>query len=303
MSLYRSQIGEAWTLKTAVDALSFSARRAGKPGWIWVAGIAYPSILVYGWELVIQFLGVPAASEFGLLDSLPTVMAGLIDWDVDALGILLVSALFLLCSLPLFRLAAGLARVSAAVAPPVNSNVPERSGIKTVWSSGKGLTLSCCGLQIQVLLMFMMAAVLCAGPAYFLMDGVGVDSEFAKFCLGSPVLFLLAVYGVVLSTLIQLALHSLAQNRRGVASAMLHGWRLIRRDAWATARTVAVDGVLVLATYVLTLPIRDNCLFFLTFPLFGFAGVTRAAYWAQAYRALDGLSPDDGIPGLAPEAS
>jgi hypothetical protein len=36
--------------------------------------------------------------------------------------------------------------------------------------------------------------------------------------------------------------------------------------------------------------------------LTGFAGVTRAAYWARAYRALGGLSPDDGVPGL-PQAS
>ena len=32
--------------------------------------------------------------------------------------------------------------------------------------------------------------------------------------------------------------------------------------------------------------------------LTGFAGVARAGYWARAYRALGGLSPDDGVPGL-----
>ena len=31
----------------------------------------------------------------------------------------------------------------------------------------------------------------------------------------------------------------------------------------------------------------------------GFVGVTRALYWARAYRALGGLSPADGVPGLA----
>jgi hypothetical protein len=33
--------------------------------------------------------------------------------------------------------------------------------------------------------------------------------------------------------------------------------------------------------------------------ILGFAGVTRAAYWARMYRELGGLSPEDGVPGLA----
>jgi hypothetical protein len=32
--------------------------------------------------------------------------------------------------------------------------------------------------------------------------------------------------------------------------------------------------------------------------LYGFAGVTRAGFWARTYRALGGLSPADGVPGL-----
>jgi len=302
MSLYRSQIGESWTLKSAVDALSTSARCAGKPGWIWIAGIAYPAFLVYGWELVIQFLGVPFPSQVNVLDPLPAVMAVLIDDNVDAVEVVILSTVFLLASLPLFRLAAGLARVSSSVTHSIPSHSLDRPGIKAVWQAGKGLTLTCCGLQVQVMLMFLLAAVLCAGPAFFLMEGIGINSEFAQICIGSPVLLLLAIYGVVLSTLIQLALHSLAQNRRGVSSAMLHAWRLLRRDAWATARTIAVDGVLILATWALTLVINLTCVPALWLALLGFAGVTRAYYWAQAYRALGGLSPDDGVPGLVPEA-
>ena len=29
------------------------------------------------------------------------------------------------------------------------------------------------------------------------------------------------------------------------------------------------------------------------------AGVARALYWARVYRALGGLTPEDGVPGLA----
>jgi len=302
MSLYRSQIGEAWTLKSAVDALSLSARCAGKPGWIWIAGFAYPTFLVYGWELVIQSLGVQVPNSFWVVDHLPAVMASLIDDNFDLPEVVFASTLFLLISLPLFRLAAGLARISSSTAQAMPYGTHERPKLKDVWRAGKGLTLSSCGLQVQVLLMFMFAATLCAGPAYFLMEGMGIESEFAQVCIGSPVLLLLAVYGVVLSTLIQLALHSLAQNRRGVASAMMHAWRLLRRDPWATMRTVAVDGVLILATASLAFVIRQTCLPLMLF-LLGFTGVTRACYWAQAYRALGGLSPDDGTPGLEPEIS
>jgi hypothetical protein len=28
------------------------------------------------------------------------------------------------------------------------------------------------------------------------------------------------------------------------------------------------------------------------------AGVARALYWARVYRALGGLTPEDGVPGL-----
>jgi hypothetical protein len=34
------------------------------------------------------------------------------------------------------------------------------------------------------------------------------------------------------------------------------------------------------------------------FLLYGFAGVTRAGFWARAYRALGGLSSADQVPGL-----
>lgn len=241
-------------------------------------------------------------SKISVVDSLPTVMASLLDGNFDLPEAIILATVFLLASLPLFRLAGGLARVSSSTAQSMPYGTHERPGLKAVWNAGKGLALSTCGLQVQVLLMFILAATLCAGPAYFLMEGIGIEGEFAQVCIGSPVLLLLAVYGVVLSTLIQLALHSLAQNRRGVASAMMHAWRLLRRDPWATVRTIAVDGVLILATAILGFVITQTCLPLMLF-LLGFTGVTRACYWAQAYRALGGLSPDDGTPGLVPEVS
>ncbi len=59
--------------------------------------------------------------------------------------------------------------------------------------------------------------------------------------------------------------------------------------------------MLIVATAVLYFAISFVCLPLVPI-LLGFAGVTRAGYWAQAYRALGGLSPDDGVPGLVPDA-
>src|SRR5262245_66177033 len=44
---------ERWSLPRAIDALAESARQAGHPGWIWVAGFFYPTLtlgLDLGWD-------------------------------------------------------------------------------------------------------------------------------------------------------------------------------------------------------------------------------------------------------------
>ena len=311
MSFYRSEIGESWTLRSAVDALSGAARRAGRPGWIWIAGFAYPTFGVYGIDLLLQGLinqrGYADENrwqfDFGSSGIAPLFM-GMVDDGVEVPVALLASAVIILLMLPLYRLAVGLARVCSPKNWELLSNERGHPSLSNAWRSGKGMALSSAGLHIQVLLMFLLAFVLCAGPAYFLIDTMDLHRGPLLLFVLSPALFLLIVYGAVLSGLIQLGLHSLAQNRRGVASALLHAWRLARRDPWATARTMAVDGVLIVASLALTalilvLAVPTCGLGFLLIPvLAGFIGLTRAGYWAGAYRALGGLSPDDGIPGL-----
>jgi hypothetical protein len=106
-----------------------------------------------------------------------------------------------------------------------------------------------------------------------------------------------------MAVLTQLALHSLAHNKRGIGSALLHGWRIMRHDVPATVRAVLVDVLLTVAILLVTTMVGsviplDAVDWMLSITLAGFAGVARAAYWARAYRALGGLSPDDGVPGL-----
>ena len=53
--------GERWSLQRAVDALAESARCAGRPGWIWVAGLFYPSLILTN-EVLSLFLRLLAES-------------------------------------------------------------------------------------------------------------------------------------------------------------------------------------------------------------------------------------------------
>ncbi len=138
-----------------------------------------------------------------------------------------------------------------------------------------------------------------------------VDDLMTAVLMGAllvPIVLVLLGYVVILSVLNQFALQSLAHNRRGVYSALLHGWRIMRNDGWATTRamlayvllfaTVAViSGVVSGACDVLG-PTGRTIATIVEFVLFGFAGVTSAGYWARAYRALGGLSADEGVPGL-----
>jgi multisubunit Na+/H+ antiporter MnhE subunit len=82
----------------------------------------------------------------------------------------------------------------------------------------------------------------------------------------------------------------------------------MRNDGWATARAVLVDLLLFATVATIWGAVSEMTRFLghtgltiaaiVKLVLTGFAGVTRAGYWARAYRALGGLSPDDGVPGL-----
>jgi cation transport ATPase len=167
---------------------------------------------------------------------------------------------------------------------------------------------------MQLALMLLGAAFVGSLPLSALAAVIGRSDEDpeAAAALGAlfvPILLLLVCYAVILSVLNQLALHSLAHNRRGVYSALLHGWRIMRNDGWATARGVLVDLLLLVTVAVVWMvisgfgqlfghPGRAIAAILGVVLLYGFAGVARAGYWARAYRALGGLSADDGVPGL-----
>jgi hypothetical protein len=313
MSKLLGTTGDPWSLARAVDALAVSARRAGIPGPIWIAGICYPSLdLTLG--LVEQFvalietataLDIPGFSErMGL--SLPVGQAL---YHTEPSWARHVLSVFLLLLLPIFaRWIVGLSRVSE----PTNWR-RESEGLRTVklrsaWRAGAGLALPTIGMFFLLQLLLWGALIVLLGPLVVFVHLFALN-DFTPLLAGlfAPFLFVFLLYGIVLQVMQQLALHSLAHNRRGVASALTHAWRLVRNHPLGALRATLVDLVLALSLVVLITIVELVASPFgplevfaipIVLALAGFAGVTRAGYWSRTYRGLGGLSPDDVVPGL-----
>jgi len=311
MSTLTGTESDRWSLSRAIDALSESARQAGHPGLVWVAGLVYTMTagLGLGWDSGLSHeleIGTKSAPPGDLLQFLQVLPAGMLVIFplVPCLGLLF---------LPLFRFTVGLARIGPARAWEAACAGRRSPRLWTVWKAGRGFTFGAFGLWVQLAFMIAGAALLGSLPIAALasvISGPRTDAETAAL-MGAvlvPILVILFGYLVILSVLNQFALHSLAHNRRGVYSALLHGWRILRNDGWATTRAVLVDFLLFL-TVAVAWSIVSGAVGILggagevigdvvKLVLTGFAGVARAGYWARAYRALGGLSADDGVPGL-----
>ncbi len=301
---------ERWSLSRAIDALAESARQAGHPGLVWLAGLVYMVTvgLGLGWDS-----GLAHSIEVNKVNMSAPVLHLLRQLPKGALAGFFIVPCLGFCFLPLFRLTAGLARIGPARAWEAACRGKRTPPLATVWAEGKGLVLSTFGLWAQLALMIAGAAFLGSLPVSVLARTIeSPENELETAALMGallvPIVLVLVGYAIVLSVLNQFALHSLAHNRRGVYSALLHGWRIMRNDGWATSRAVLVDMILLITVAMGWAAFSGLGEVFggagvqlatvVKLVLTGFAGVTRAGYWARAYRALGGLAPDDGVPGL-----
>lgn len=295
MTRLRGADDESWSLSEAVDALGEAARNAGRPGWIWIAGILYPGL------------------NLGLLTAAPVLLrtedsvSVKIDTSgfampLEALGAGPWFAMFVVL-LPIYsRLTAGLARIAPPDAWARAGGPLGRPRLRQSWRAGRGITSATLGMWILLATLFLTVAL----AVFTLVARVASAGGGMIAVLVAPPVLLLSLYALAISILHQLALHSLTHNRRGVGSALVHAWSVARHDPWATGRTVALDVVLQLfvfgASLAIWLPLDALGLGALAvlpgYALQGFAGVTRAGFWARAYRGLGGLSPADGVPGL-----
>jgi hypothetical protein len=206
------------------------------------------------------------------------------------------------------RLIVGLAGISTPQASSLLAREDRRPRLRDAWRAASGITLSASALTLELWLMTCIGLSLLIAPPYFFMKGLGLDPTGGLFALVlAPFVGVFLVFLALVSVIYQLALSSLAHNRRGSSSALMHGWRIARARPWATTRAALVDLVLWVMQWVLifaALLLALTCVLTPMIPvvwvgILGFVGVTRAAYWARMYRELGGLSPEDGVPGLA----
>lgn len=287
MSTWLGKPGDRLSVREAQSALAEATRRAARPSWIWLVGYAYPSIVV-----------VPA---FGLR----LEWSG---WSEAALA-LWGGALSPLFFPPLLRWVVGLARIAQPAPWSACLLANGRARMRDAWRAGQGLLGATIGLWLCVLLLDV--TVLGAGYGLFHLLG-GVEEKVIAYVIAGPLLLFCAAYATVVSVLFQLALQSLAQNRRGVVSALQHAWKLTQNDAWATARAALVDVGLSAALATLGLLLSSSLAHMAGMGsmagiayhvLTAITGVARALYWARVYRALGGLTPEDNVPGLAASAA
>jgi len=316
MSRFTGDPGDRWSLRAMLDELGEAARRAARPGWIWVAGLLYPSIALLPMGAAKLFV-FDAAGEspdvhFGggdIRTGIALASLGLVAMAGSALVLLLYS-----------RLNAGLARLAPKSVWALVRGANGRPGLRDCWAAGSGSTLSVFGLRLAIDLLRYTVLLMMILPALFtwgVFDSLSAQAPgaivLALFAL--PALAVLLIYNLLLSMLLQLALHSVVHNRRGVASALQHAWSILRQDPWAGGRALTGEILLALIALlaeaaIIALVLTASSIFgVLATPLEltlwaallclgGLIGVTRACYWATAYRALGGLSPDDGVPGL-----
>jgi len=287
--------GEELTLARARAALGLCARAAGRPSWLWIAGIVYPSIdLVPGGPVGI-------AHSFESHATLSDLAAAQLGWALLAIALVIP-----------IRLIIGLAAISTPQASSLLAREDRHPRLRDAWRAARGITLSGAALTLELWLMTCIGLALLVAPPFFFLKGLGLEPGGVFFAAAlAPFVGVFMVFLALLSVIYQLALSSLAHNRRGSNSALMHGWRIARQRPWATTRAALIDSVLWVMQWVLVgaaLALVFTCVLAPVVPFavvgtFGFVGVTRASYWARMYRELGGLSPEDGVPGLANPAA
>lgn len=312
------------SLPVAVDALSRAARQGSRPSSLWLVGLVYQGLSL-GWTFGItvarpiatavlpESLAV-ALAELGPQRWLSRLFDPIHYWrQIDGAGRWLSLVLLLPILLLPFRLVAGMARLAPPEVRASQRAEGRRLGLGSAWGAGRGFARSALGLWTQVLWMMFLAALFFLGPCHLLLSTLALaENNPLLALLYGLALCLIGIYGFVLTVLFQLALHSLVQNRRGVGSALLHAWRIVRSDPWAAARATLLDALLYAAVVAvqmglfLVMGLAENlaalagvrmaalCVslpgLLVILALEAFAGCTRCVFWADAYRALGGIA-------------
>lgn len=185
-----------------------------------------------------------------------------------------------------FWLATGLVGTVAAGEPPSLLGSLRR---------GKGLVGSGLLLSLQFVLMMFISTLVFVGPVQMALKLFDLENvEVLTAILAGILVCLLLIYSVLLAVLFQLAFQSLASNRRGIGSAVLHSWKMAFARPRETLTAAFVDlgfGLALIAGYLVLVPASYPWWMWISSLLWvGMVGTVRVVYWNQIYRAFGGVA-------------
>ncbi|QDV07879.1 hypothetical protein Poly30_34130 [Planctomycetes bacterium Poly30] len=204
--------------------------------------------------------------------------------DVEVLAIAIPIVLIAL------RIAAGLGTIAS-------DGVGQGSGANAwrAWKLGKRDTVAALGIAVQICGMMTTATLVLLTPLVFFASVVGKDTLglFGVVLSGLALAFML-VYGAALGALQELSMASLVRHHRGVGSAILHGWRLMRARPRSSQRMAAAEfasRILVVGVAIGMGRAAGWAWGVAMLVLFGaLVGGLRCHAWSMAYPRIGGLA-------------
>ena len=135
-------------------------------------------------------------------------------------------------------------RVAAGLGAIASDGVGQGSGANAwrAWKLGKRDTVSGVGISLQIFGMMAVGTLVLLAPLVFLSNVMDRETLglFGIVLSGLALAFML-VYGAALGALHELSMASLVRHHRGVGSAILHGWRLMRARPRSSQRMAAAE--------------------------------------------------------------
>lgn len=197
------------------------------------------------------------------------------------------------CCVPVVGIATRLAAGLAWLASP-NGRDHGRPTVVASWRAGRATHVSTVGTWLQVFGMMASATIVLLGPLVALtaLLGQGTLGPLGAILSGLALTFAL-VYGAELGALQALAQASLVRHKRGVGSALLHAWRLMRSDTETTRKIATVEfiaRIAVIAAAIAMGRVAGVAAGLAQFAVLGtLIGGIRCHSWALAYPKVGGL--------------
>ena len=267
----------------ASRVLRAALRRAPLPS---VAGLAFEIMglaWVFGAFTGLALLAAPIAWEQTVSGALGTILA--VPTLKETSIALAIAAPIVLLSV---RLASGLAAIaSQGIGQGGGATLPH------AWKLGARTQISALGIWIQIYGMMLMATLVLLGPLVLLWNAAGDALGPIGVAVSGLALAFVLVYGAGLGAIQELGLASLVRHERGVGSAVLHAWRLIRNRRATSGRMALVEVASRVALVAAAMWLGQHVGWpfgIMLLVVFGaFAGGVRCHAWSLAYLRIGGL--------------